>query len=275
MDILVSIVVLTYNSSETIIETLDSIYNQTYPNIELIVSDDYSKDNTCEAVQKWISSRKERFTDTRLLKANRNHGVVKNCNIGIMQARGKYVQEFSGDDILHPDAIEKKVSYAEKNKLDVLYVKTRPFGPNSKTVRSMTKRCEIGYKIIKQGYDAQWKAIVRDNFLGGPCGGFYKTEFFKKVGGYDLRYPQLEDWPFIYHYIKSGHGLVLLDEYLTDYRVSGNSLCTSYNIKFVKSSFRFFVFERMWDLLFNGDIKLMLANFEQYHKLLKKIRHSK
>ena len=51
---LVSVVIITYNSEKTIIETLESIKNQTYKNIELIISDDFSKDNTVEICKQCI-----------------------------------------------------------------------------------------------------------------------------------------------------------------------------------------------------------------------------
>ena len=51
---LVSICVITYNSSKTVVETLESIKNQSYSNIELVVSDDCSPDNTVELVQQWL-----------------------------------------------------------------------------------------------------------------------------------------------------------------------------------------------------------------------------
>lgn len=64
---LVSVAVVTYNSSKTVLETLDSIYNQTYPNLELIVSDDCSPDNTVEICREWIAGHSRRFIRTELL----------------------------------------------------------------------------------------------------------------------------------------------------------------------------------------------------------------
>ena len=54
-------VVVTYNSSATVLETLDSIKNQTYKNIELIITDDFSKDDTVALCQSWVDTNKERF----------------------------------------------------------------------------------------------------------------------------------------------------------------------------------------------------------------------
>ena len=60
---LISVVVVTYNSEKTVIETLDSIASQTYKNIELIVSDDYSKDDTVKRMKLWIEDHKDFFVN--------------------------------------------------------------------------------------------------------------------------------------------------------------------------------------------------------------------
>lgn len=67
-DLLVSICVLTYNSSEYIIETLDSIKNQNYQNIELIISDDCSFDNTVILCTQWINLNRDRFVRVELIE---------------------------------------------------------------------------------------------------------------------------------------------------------------------------------------------------------------
>jgi alpha-1,3-rhamnosyltransferase len=77
---LVSVRVITYNSSKTVIETLDSIYNQTYPNIELIISDDCSKDDTVAICREWVNQHKERFARTEILTVPQNTGVSANIN---------------------------------------------------------------------------------------------------------------------------------------------------------------------------------------------------
>ena len=72
---MVSVVVVSYCSQDTILETLDSIYAQTYPNIELIVSDDCSTDDTVSLVQKWAQSHADRFSAFHLHTKEKNLGV--------------------------------------------------------------------------------------------------------------------------------------------------------------------------------------------------------
>ena len=61
---LVSIVVITYNSSKYVLDTLQSVYNQTYKNLELIISDDCSSDNTVAIVEKWLIDNGNRFVES-------------------------------------------------------------------------------------------------------------------------------------------------------------------------------------------------------------------
>ncbi len=108
---LVSIIVITYNSSKYVLETLESTKNQTYQNIELIVSDDCSTDNTFEICRSWIEQNKERFVRTQLVTSNKNTGIAPNCNRGLKMAQGEWVKLIAGDDILLAHCIKKNVGY--------------------------------------------------------------------------------------------------------------------------------------------------------------------
>ena len=98
---LVSIIVITYNSSKYVLETLESAKAQTYQNIELIVSDDCSTDNTVEICHNWIEQNKERFVRTELITVEKNTGIAPNCNRGVKAAKGEWVKLIAGDDVLH------------------------------------------------------------------------------------------------------------------------------------------------------------------------------
>lgn len=256
---LISVVVITFNSSKTVIETLESIRNQTYANLELIVSDDCSTDNTIEIVRGWVRRNHKRFTNVRILKAKNNHGITKNCNIAINQAHGKYIQLIAGDDVLMEQAIERKRQFAEKNQLNVVFTKIEVFGSDKPRVNEMKKFCERGYRIVKKGWQEQYDNIIFKNFAIGPSASFYLTEYILKVGGFDIRYPMVEDYPFIYHYILAGNEFVLLEEELVKYRISNSSVWASKNNDFSKSVAKFFFLERFWEQIKNKNIKRALC----------------
>lgn len=108
---LVSVVVITYKSANTILETLESFKQQTYKNIELIVSDDCSPDNTVEVVEEWIKNNSSYFVTVQLLKNSQNIGPSGNLNRGIKAATGEWIKSLAGDDTVTPDAIAKYVEY--------------------------------------------------------------------------------------------------------------------------------------------------------------------
>ena len=89
---LVSVVVLTYNSSSFIEQTLNSVLKQNYERIELIVSDDGSKDITCRIVEEWIDIHSKSFERCALIKSYTNRGTCKNYNQGVFNSHGEYIK---------------------------------------------------------------------------------------------------------------------------------------------------------------------------------------
>lgn len=246
---LISVLVITYNSSKTVIETLDSIKNQTYKNLELIVCDDHSTDDTITVVKEWLRKNSKRFVNVRVLIGKRNHGVTKNCNIGISQIQGKYVQLIAGDDILLEEAIEKKYMFAKNNHISVVYSKVEPFGKNISYVKTIQRNYEKSYTIIKKGWKEQYDNIILNNFIPATGGDFYLSGYIKEIG-YDTHYPMLEDYPLIYQYIVNGNEVVLLDEVLTRYRISDTAVGKS-SSKYIRDCMKFFLFVRLKELMKN------------------------
>jgi glycosyltransferase involved in cell wall biosynthesis len=103
---LVSICIPCYNASATIGETLDAVVNQTYKNLEIIISDDKSTDNTVEILKDYanLDSR------IRLILNEKNADVVGNYNKAIESACGEYLKLQCADDLYTPDCIEKEVN---------------------------------------------------------------------------------------------------------------------------------------------------------------------
>lgn len=114
-NLLVSVAVITYNSSKYVLEALDSVRNQTYSNIELIISDDCSTDNTIELCNRWIDENRSKLSRIELMRAVRNSGVSANCNRAINACKGKWIKLLAADDILMSDCISDCVEYVHKH----------------------------------------------------------------------------------------------------------------------------------------------------------------
>ena len=106
---LVSVIIASYNSSGFIIETLESIRNQTWQEKELIISDDCSKDNTVEICKAWLNEHKADFRNTLLIEANKNTGVPANVNRGVKASSGEWIKILGADDTLKTDCIENNI----------------------------------------------------------------------------------------------------------------------------------------------------------------------
>ena len=116
MNGLVSVVIPLYNKESYIIETLQSVLNQTYANLECIIVDDGSTDNSVEIARDFISENKLPWN----LITQKNSGQTKTRNHGIQQARGEYIAFLDSDDLWPLNKIELQVDALEKNPNSVL-----------------------------------------------------------------------------------------------------------------------------------------------------------
>jgi glycosyltransferase involved in cell wall biosynthesis len=114
---LVSVVAVCYNHEKYVVETLDSIINQTYPNIELIIMDDCSKDNSVNVINDWIQQKQ---LNCIFIPHLVNLGLCKTLNEALSHSNGKYIQFIACDDILFNNKIENQVNVFLKNNSDNL-----------------------------------------------------------------------------------------------------------------------------------------------------------
>ena len=105
---LVSVVIPVHNGEKYIKEAIDSCINQTYKNIEIIVVDDKSEDDTL----KILKGYGEKIT---VIPVEKQNGLGNVINIGIRASKGKYIARMDADDVMYPTRIEKQVEYLESN----------------------------------------------------------------------------------------------------------------------------------------------------------------
>lgn len=221
---LVSVVVVAYNSEKTILETLESIKNQTYQNLELIVSDDCSKDKTVEICTKWIDENKDRFVHTQLLTVEKNTGVCANGNRGRFAATGKWLKGIAGDDILLPNCIKDYMDFVDSYpQAKFLTAFRRIYNETFEEYNFVTEDNGIGdNSIYEKSAEQQIKFGVKRLLAQGPV-MFYAKEVFESVGGFHPEYP-FEDYPFQIDALEHGYKIYLVPKATIGYRVH-QSLC--------------------------------------------------
>ncbi len=228
MNPLVSVRVITYNSAKTVLETLESIKAQTYPNIELIISDDCSKDKTVEICREWLENNKSRFARTALLTVPQNTGVSANVNRSEKACHGEWIKGIAGDDMLMPNCIQTYIEYINKNP-NVVYVfsKVVLFGTNQETIDRFSDTI-FNYSYFALPLEQQYEWLICRNFQPIPAAtAFYNYTKSRELGLiFDERIPMLEDWPRWIQCLEKDVHFYFIDKELVKYRISDSSICS-------------------------------------------------
>lgn len=225
---LVSVPVITYNSSKTVLDTLESVKAQTYPNIELIISDDCSTDNTVDVCLVWIKKNESRFVRTEIITVEKNTGLSENGNRAEAACQGVWVKGIAGDDILMPNCIQDFMDYvAEHQDTIFLFGRMEGFGRPKEEVDEYMNRC-FDYSFFDLSAEEQYHRLVfKGNCLPAPC-LFYNRQKVTELGiGNDERIPMVEDYPKWMNITKQGIRLDFVDKVLVKYRLSENSISST------------------------------------------------
>jgi glycosyltransferase involved in cell wall biosynthesis len=146
---LVSIVIPVHNGEEYIKEAIDSCLNQTYKNIEIIVVDDKSTDNTLKILKEY----RDKIT---VISVEKQNGLGNVINIGIRASKGQYIARMDADDVMYPSRIEKQVEYMQEH-------------PKCVAVGGQIDIIDENGKVIDyRKYAIEDKDIKRNRFLHQP-----------------------------------------------------------------------------------------------------------
>ena len=203
---LVSVISPYYNQAETFQETVNSILNQTFQNIEYIIVDDGSTPVQAAA----LDNIKDDRVTVHHLKENIGQGSPAAArNYGVERAKGKYIVCLDSDDLIDPTYIEKCLYILESNpKLGLVTSDTQTFGVTTEIIEYLP-------------YSA--KALLNDNRV--TTAAMYRREAWEKVGGYKegISY---EDWEFWISLAEQGYVGQHIPEKLFIYRVAKASRFT-------------------------------------------------
>lgn len=284
---LVSIIVSTFNSSKYILETLESAYIQTYKNIELIISDDCSIDETVEICRNWIDKYKERFIRTELIISLNNTGISSNANRGLNAAKGEWLKPIAGDDTLDIKCIEYYLKYIRESfhPIDVIHSNMDVY-KNTFEKSSFYYKQDNSFDIINNSRisnNQQYELLLRKNWISSPTMIFRKT-IFNELEGFDENMPY-EDWAFFLKITKIGYKIHFLNKETINYRMHNKSFSNNmgpllFNEFFIKNKLVFnkycknnlFLYERIFEeieysrrLIF---IKLKLNRINLFNRMV-------
>ncbi len=220
----VSVIISTYNSSPFIIETLESVLNQTWHEIELIVSDDYSNDNTVEICRSWLDKNSSRFIRTDLLTSNVNTGVSANANRGLKVAIGEWVKFLGADDTLKPNCIEDNMEWLSlHHEAKVLFSKVEVYSDTfePQNMVELTENDSWNPRSImfpSRSAESQYRMLLLSDRIHYAPSVFMYRKTLLSVGGFDERLKLMEDYPLWLNLTKNGHRLYFMDKATVNYR---------------------------------------------------------
>lgn len=199
---LVSVIIPIYNMQDFVAETIDSVLKSTYPDLEIILMDDGSKDDSPAIAQSFVAK------DARVhFFSQANGGVSSARNHAILQAKGKYILPVDADNLISPDFIEKAVEVLRAN-------------PMVKVVSS--EAVFIGDKTGPWKLPAYSLALLARKNLIDNCAMYRKSDW-AETGGYCEKILGREDWDFWISMLKRGGEMVRLPNVGLYYRVHKNS----------------------------------------------------
>lgn len=192
---LVSIIIPCYKQAEYLTDAIESALNQTYKNVEVIVVNDGSPDNTSEIAKKY---------PVKLIE-HENHGLSYSRNAGIKASHGKWILTLDADDKIDPTFIEKTI-----NKADIVSTTLLTFGKEERCWQAPRDNPKHEHFLV-------------DNQIN--CCSLFRREIFDKIGGFDENmHDGYEDWDFWIRATKFGYSVKVIREPLFFYRKHGQSL---------------------------------------------------
>ena len=201
---LVSVIMPCFNCEKTVAASIESILNQTYQNIEILIIDDGSKDNTYEILKKFQSKNK----NIRLFKNQDNLGLTKSLNILIEESKGEYIARQDSDDISVIDRISLQYEFMEQKELD--------FCSSRATI------LYSGKKIPRSSHYLPKKIVMKfkNPFIHGTL--FIKKSILLDVGKYDENFYYAQDYKLMKTLIDNNYKFKIFRKPLYELNMENN-----------------------------------------------------
>lgn len=209
---LISVIMPTYNNGKYIVQAIDSIYAQKYDNIEIVVVDDGSTDNTKEILK--------HYNDIKYFYIE-HKGISVARNVALDNSHGEYIAFCDSDDYWLPGKISKQMQYFKEHPdCEIVFTKYENFFENEKL------------KTDKRAMHEKLMENICKQYLPSSI---VKKSLFNKYGNFDENFSGVEDTEFLYRILKKGIKFNnVIHEVFYMRRIHGNNVTLLYNKDTVK-----------------------------------------
>jgi GT2 family glycosyltransferase len=214
---LVSVCIPLYNGERYIKESLQSVLDQSYPSLEILVSDHSSTDSSAEIVESFDDPR------IRFSTLSEGHTAADNWNASTANARGTYIKLLCQDDLLKPDCVKLQVEAMERNTGAVFCFSPRDVISPRGRVLLKNRSSFSGPEIVNRADFLPLLVRAGTNIFGEPCAVLMTREAMAKAGPFTGSYLiDLEMWNRLWRLGPA----VFVDECISQFRI-GNQTWTS------------------------------------------------
>lgn len=206
---MISVIIPTYNREKLISRAIKSVMDQTYKDIEVIVIDDASNDNT----EKVVSSLK--YDNLYYYKLKKNGGACKARNFGIDKAKGDYISFLDSDDEWEKDKLEKQYNFLKEKNVEI--VSCNYFYEKNGSIKR-----KINYTHDEK---ITLSELLNENII--TTGSILiSKQIIKKIGNFDEKLPRYQDWDLVIRLAKE-YDIYFLNDPLLTLHFQANSITSS------------------------------------------------
>jgi glycosyltransferase involved in cell wall biosynthesis len=259
MQPLVTILAISYNQQQFVRDALDSVKQQSYSNIQLIIADDGSTDGTKGIIKQWIS---DNWPGATFIDHPTNLGLTKNLNSARQFIEGKYYQFLGCEDIMMPDKIARQVQLLENNsEVDIVYSDMYRMNEDG-SIETQTHFEKNTYNQRLNGM--VYHELIKTCFISTPT-VLMRKKVIERLGGYNenLAIDDFDFWiraskhfRFLYH-----------DDVTMKYRILHNSLSNRAGIHKYKNRFLVYYYNydkrKPYKKVFDERLRFSLKNLLQ------------
>jgi glycosyltransferase involved in cell wall biosynthesis len=205
---LVSAIIPNHNYAKYVVEAVESVLNQSYTNLEVIVVDDGSTDQSLEILQV--------FGERIVVISQKNAGVSAARNAGVVASSGEYIAFLDADDIWECEKIERQVAVFSGGGFGIVHVGVTDINGDGEPLGQHLNGLdgEVADELLK------WERPV---ILGGGSGAMVTRKAFDESGGFDTELMTSADWDFYYRVCRK-HRTAFIAEPLLRYRIHGDNM---------------------------------------------------
>ena len=240
---LVTIVVNCYNHSRFVVEALESVKAQAYPNLRLVVLDDCSKDDSAEIIRQWLDRH---YPDAVFVEHKTNAGICRSLNEALSHAQGKYVRLLASDDRMVPGMLLRQVEAmeADSEEVGVLYSDAFQMDESGEL---LPKNFIETYRPLAQMPEGWiFDTLVEGNFIPGMT-ALIRRRCFDVVGNADEGLV-FEDWDWWLR-VSRQFRFKYFPEPTACYRIVSTSMTGRWGARIMESEQRMFVKYLRWGWL--------------------------